>query len=338
MNSAMRCLRAHFFQYEIGLRRTEVPIALRIGSAWASAMEARWNGLSYEQALTKALPEGIDLDAVTVSTISALLFSYYKIYGNAEKEGHLHPEVQFKSDLDFGFTAEGKMDGLGSLHDGRSAIIEGKTTADSLAPDSDYWLRLAFNLQIYQYVVAAREANWPIEVVFYDVCRKPSIRPKNISDVDTNGLKIVLDAAGNRVLKKNGEPKQTAGEGETLQQHVETPEEFAERLIADINERPEFYFARKEVPILDDQIEAFKLQRMAISKMILSLRENENGLNNPADAWPRHVDKQICGCCQFKSFCLNNINIDFNHPPEGFTVGPASPELEKIEVETESIN
>lgn len=338
MNSAMRCLRAHFWQYEIGLRKTEVGLALRVGSAWAVAMESRWNGLGYEEALAKSLPEGIDLDAVTCATIGALLLSYYKIYGNSEKEGHLHPEVQFRSDLEFGFTAEGKMDGLGSLKDGRSAIIEGKTTADSLSPDSDYWLRLAFNMQIYQYVVAARELNWPIDVVYYDVCRKPSIRPKMVNDLDAQGLKIILNPDGSRAIKKDGTPRQSGGEGLTVQEHIETADEYSERLIADVKERPEFYFARKEIPILDDQIEAFKLQRTAIAKMILSLRENEKGLQHPQDAWPRHVDKQICGCCAYKSFCLSNLNVDIKQPPEGFTLQPFNPELEKIEVEAETVN
>ena len=42
------------------------------------------------------------------------------------------------------------------LADGRLALIEHKTTASDLAPDSDYWMRLRCNDQVYQYVLGAR--------------------------------------------------------------------------------------------------------------------------------------------------------------------------------------
>jgi hypothetical protein len=328
LGSMMRCLRAHFWQYEVGLRKDEVGVALKIGSAWARAMEARWRGDGYDAALSKALPEGqTEIDAQTAATIAGLLFSYYKTYGNSEHEGQLHPEVQFKGDLEFGFTVEGKMDGLGSLKNGHQVIIENKTTSASLEPDSDYWLRLAFNMQVYQYVLAARELNWNVDNVFYDVTRKPSIRPKNIDDLDAQGLKVVLNMDGTRAIKKDGSPRQSGGEGFIVQGHVETPDEYSERLIADIAERPGFYFARKEVPILDDQLEAFRLQRLAIAKLILSLRETETGLERREDAWPRNVGEFTCNFCSYKSFCLNNVSVDLNHPPEGFSVKPFNPEL-----------
>lgn len=336
MTCAMQCLRKHFWSYEIGLRKTEDSIALRIGSAWARSMEARWNGADYDSALAAALPEGCGFDEYTMATISGLLAAYYEIYGATESFGSMTPEVQFRSELGDGvFTCEGKIDGLGILNDGREALIESKTTSDSIAPDSDYWLRLTFNLQVYQYVCEARKLGHDLATCFYDVTRKPMIQPKQVTDLDEKGLKIVLDVSGTRVGIGTGEKfrwKQSASAdaGEKLQSHLETPEEFCDRLYKDCLARPDFYFVRKEVPIIDQQIESFERQRLAIAGMIKHIRNHE--WSNPImrrdpEAWPRNVSEHTCDFCQFKSFCLQNISVDISNPPEGFTVQPFNPEL-----------
>jgi hypothetical protein len=335
MGCAMKCLRQHYYQCEVGLQKLEVGLALRIGSAWARAMEARWKRATYEGALASALPDGIELDAFSLSTVAALLAGYYDYYGKRENLAKIHPEVQFAYDLGEGFTVEGKMDGLGSLKDGRSVLIEDKTTRESLDPASDYWLRLSFNMQLFQYVLAAREHGWDVSVVLYDVTRKPSIRPrKEVGDLDSEGRKIVVDSEGKRVFnlagKNKGEPRQSAdaAKGYFIKCHKETPDEFCDRLWIDTRTRPEFYFQRREVPILDGDLEAFESQRLAIARLILSLRANEKGLRNPADAWPRNVSKDTCNYCSFKSFCLQNISLDVNNPPQGFVVRPFNPELQ----------
>jgi len=370
MVCAMQCLRRHFFSYEIGLRKTEEGLALRIGSAWARAMEARWNGKPYEAALADAVPEGVRLNDYDMATISALLAAYYDYHGQSESEGRVHPEVQFRSELGDGvFTCEGKMDGLGSLADGRSVIIESKTTSDSLAPDSDYWLRLSFNLQVYQYVSEARKLGWDVATCFYDVTRKPMIQPKQVNDLDSEGRKIVEDAYGKRVFKikkvpyeerryGNGNEAVIKGvkevedldnpiqsgsteKGWTIKSHIETPEEFCDRLYKDCLARPEFYFARKEVPVIDQQIESFERQRVAIAGLIKSIREQESTAcvgwqqdGNPErdpEAWPRNVSEHTCDFCQFKSFCLQNLSVDLKNPPEGFKVAGFNPELVNAE-------
>jgi hypothetical protein len=44
MAALLACPRKHFWRYELGLRRTVDADALRFGSAWHRAMEARWSG------------------------------------------------------------------------------------------------------------------------------------------------------------------------------------------------------------------------------------------------------------------------------------------------------
>jgi hypothetical protein len=327
----LSCPRAHFWSYERRLRREDSGPALRFGSAWHRAMEARWKGHAAEDCLSLALPEGVDLDAIQAETLASLLLVYFRIYGaQDELIAQAFPEVEFKQDLKASrsFYSAGKIDGLVKLSDGRFAIIEHKTTSDDVSEGSDYWTRLRFNPQLLQYVGSARQLGWPVETAIYDVTRKPMIQPRQIPLLDEQGCKIVNDAAGNRVYKKDGSPRESAdtANGYVLQTRIETPEEFGQRLFADANERPGFYFARREVPILDQDLDEFAAQRITTSRMILGCRAEERRLQRQEQAWPRNVG-QACGYCEYAQFCLQNITPDLNQPPAGFRVGEQNPEL-----------
>ena len=331
MGSLLRCPRAHYWQYEVGLRKDSTGLALRVGSAWHRAMEARWRGADYDAALAAALPEGIDLDAYDCATVAGLLAGYYRCYGDVETVGTLQPEVEFTLPLvgSRTFAVSGKIDGLGSLKDGRTVLIEAKTTSDSLAPESEYWMRLRFNSQVYQYFLAAQHFGWNLGEVLYDVTRKPSIRPKQIADLDSNGCKIVLDAQGQRVFKANGKPRETADHehGYVVRSHIETPDEFNARLTEDCCARPDFYYARREVAVLNEDLEEFQSQRLTLGRTILHCRQEEKRFDRPERAWPRAVSESNCQYCSYQSFCLQNLSVDLNTPPEGFSIQAFNPEL-----------
>ena len=359
LNTLISCPRKHFWAFEIGLRLTERPsLALRFGSAWANAMEARWQGKTYEEALAIGIPEGIDLDAYMCETFAALLAGYYDYYGKRETAGKIHPEVQFESKLEgTNFSCMGKMDGLGTLKSGQSALIEAKTTGSGIEADSEYWMRLRFNIQVLNYIVEARKLGWDIAKAIYDVTRKPQIKPSTIADLDGDGKKIVIDSEGTRIYKKKKanaiigkgkkakeqvieindlyNPRQSGDEskGWIVKQHTETPAEFADRLWKDINERPAFYFHRREIPIIEAEVEDFIRQRLEMASLIEHYRHREDAdfecHQRDPQAWPRHVSLETCNWCDFKSFCLQNISVDINNPPQGYSIQPFNPELQQ---------
>lgn len=332
MSALLQCPRKHFWAFEVGLRPETDSLALRFGKAWHSAIEARWNGGEFETALAAAVPENAQLDELAVATLSGLLAGYFRRYQGEDLIAKVHPEVQFDHPLAASrtFTVAGKMDGLVELRDSRLALKEDKTTADSIAPDSDYWLRLRFNSQLLQYVLAARALGWDVAIIIYDVVRKPAIEPRQIPLLDEKQKKIVRDSNGQRVFKANGEPRESGDKekGYTLQVRIETPEEFAARLAEDTQNRPDFYFARREVPILEGDLEEFQAQRLTLSRMILHCRQAEKKLSRREQAWPRNVDERNCSSCAYSGFCLQNTTIDLNHPPAGFKVKSTNPELE----------
>lgn len=337
MNCLVRCQRQHYWQCEVGLVRSDKGLALRIGTAWALGQEARWRGADYDTALAAAIPLGVELAPYELAKVAALLAAYYDHYSDdARQVAVMHPEVKIAPrELGVGeFEVSGKIDGLGVMKDGRHVIVEGKSTSDPIDPDSDYWLRLAFNMQLCQYIVESRYIGWDVRLVVYDVLRKPTIRPlKRVYDRDDNDRKIVLDKEGNRVMMRNGKPRQSSDDekGWFLQEHPETPDEYCDRLYKDALTRPAFYFVRREVPVIDGQLITFELQRIQLARQILRNRTDEAALirhgHHPCNAWPRNVSKDTCNFCSYKSFCLTNITPDLGNPPEGFSVQPFNPEL-----------
>lgn len=330
MNCLLSCPRKHYYRYEVGLRRAVEADALRFGSAWHVAMEARWQGLSINDAFERALGDYQDLDELQVATLSGLLAAYYTRNFDDPIQS-VHPEVEFRQPLAGSrtFDCAGKIDGLAVMKDGRLALVEHKTAGYDISPESDYWLRLRGNTQVMQYILAARSLGWDVALVIYDVTRKPMIAPKNIPNLDAAGCKIVLDREGNRIFKKDGSPRESADieKGWTVQNTVETPEQFADRLAQDAMDRPDFYFARREVPILEDDLAEFEIQRAVQARSILSCRAEGRRALKPEHGWPRNVGEMTCRNCDYAAFCLQNTPVDPAQPPAGFVVGAAHTEL-----------
>ncbi len=291
MASFQRCPREHYWKYEVGLRSDRHAPALTFGSAWASAMESRWKGKSFKVAAANAIA-GQKMERIPETIFSSLLMAYYAHWGNKEVRTKIHPEQEFKGPLNGvpGWTVAGKLDGLGTQN-AEHVIVEGKTTASKIDSGSDYWMRLRFNPQLLQYYVAAMAAGWNIAKVIYDVVRKPKLKQKLKGKVP------------------------------------ETLYDFGERVFESIQSKPEFYFARREVTVLQDDVDAFLAHRNNIAFNIMHFRKREKLFRLPEEAHVRAVGTNTCRNCQFQSFCLQNRTVNPKRPPAGFRVGAFNPEL-----------
>ncbi len=336
-----QCPRKHWYRYEVGLARATTANYLRIGKAFHRGLELRGLGATQEAAIADALlpysapPPGVDEHeyAVERETVAHLLAGYYWRYENDELAVQ-QTELQFHIPLVNPDSARasaahelaGKIDAIVRLPDGRLALLEYKTAGEDIGPESDYWLRLRGDAQISTYMIAARALGYDIATVMYDVTRKPTIRPRQIPLTDADGLKIVLDAAGARVLTKQGKPRQTGDTelGYMLQTRPETPEEFGRRLLADIADRPDYYYQRREVPRLDDDLAECRVELWQQSQQLLETRRRGR--------WFRNVTRMNCGGCEFAGICLNNVTVDPANPPSGFVVlENVHPELDDLD-------
>jgi len=294
-SSLRRCPRQHYLRFELGLSRIRKATPLRFGGAFHYGLELYRSGLSRDLAIETACcdyatcPEWADPTgwAVEREALAALLAGHFWRYQDDDIE-QVAVEQTFEIPLinpDTGaasrtFVVAGKIDGIVRLPDGRLAVLEYKTAGEDVSPDAEYWLRLRCDGQISLYVLAARALGHDVATVLYDVTRKPTIR-----------------------LRK-----------------AETPEQYGERLLKDIGDRPDYYFQRREVPRLEDELAECRAELWQQAQLILETRRRAARLPDPSRAWFRNVSRLTCGYCEFSGLCLGAVHIDPANPPSGYEV------------------
>lgn len=303
LSSLRRCPRLHYYRYEMGLSRIRSATALRFGAAFHLGREHfnrnrdRDAAVAAAMAAYQILPQWADpVDwAVECETVKALLSGHLWRYGNDNIE-FIAVEMSFEIPLvnpDTGvasrkFTLAGKIDAIVRLADGRLAVLEYKTAGEDIADGAEYWLRLRCDGQISQYVLAARAMGHDVATVIYDVTRKPTIR-----------------------LRQS-----------------ETPEAYGQRLLDDIGERPDYYYQRREVPRLEDELASYRTELWQQAQGLIELRRRAVKLDDPSNAHFRNVGKMTCGYCEFADLCLNGVRVDPANPPVGFEIlADVNPEL-----------
>jgi len=337
MSTAKACLRRYHYRFNLGLVRQKSFKALRMGSAVHAGLAAWSRG---DARYVRIATAGYDAEplwadphewAVECEIVARLLLGYAWFY-QADPIGYDEVEQSFEMPLvnpETGaasrtFHLAGKRDGLVTW-EGRRFVLERKTSGEDIGPDSDYWLRLRIDPQISLYALAARHEGHNVAGVLYDVIRKPTIAPRQIPELDEDGLKVVVDIeTGARAVNKNGTPRQSAGPGLTMMTRTETAIEFGERLGADIEERPEYYFQRREIPLLDDQLAEFREEVWQQSKLLIECRNK--GL------WFKSVSRTTCGFCDYADLCFQGITVGEGDTPAGYErITDKFPELKDSE-------
>lgn len=334
------CPRKHQLRYELGLARETVADCLRLGGAFHDGLDRKNKGANTDDAINQATagydspPEAIDPQKWNIErvTVRNLLAGHCWRYEDDDLD-IVASELPYQISLvnpDTGASSRtwdlaGKIDAIVRLPDGRLAVLEYKTVGYDIGPDSDYWLRLRGDSQISMYMIAAMTLGHGVVVVLYDATRKPTIRPCQVPLLDDAGCKIVIDADGVRVYTKQGKPRQTGSkaDGWELQSRTETSEEFGERLLADIGERPDYYYQRREVPRMADDLRECQYELWQQSQAIIEARRHGR--------WFRNVSYYTCPHCEFAGICLNNVHVGPDEMPSGFTKLPTvHPELEGL--------
>ena len=325
MNCLLECPRKYYYRYELGIEKLEKSKALSLGSAWANFKELFREGKPIDEAISKTVAGQQDTTNLNIPMFVAMASAYDSCFGDRNVYSHIYPEVEFDRqmpEVPGDFRAFGRLDAICVARNGEHVINEDKTTSQDISPGAPYWDRVLFNVQILQYVFEARKIGWDVSRVVYEVSRKPKTERKVVPELDENGLKIVIcDETGERALNKNGTPRQTGGDGFTIQGRMETDEEYAGRMKADILADPTRWFAQRDVYVTDDQLEEFAAHRSACARQILANREAAKGMAKPAQAWPRNVDSGRCrNMCDFCGFCLQGWSVEAGMLPEGYTI------------------
>lgn len=236
---------------------------------------------------------------------------------------------------------QGKIDKIVRGLNGICCIDEHKSTSKSLDPDSTYWNHLNLDTQTRLYPWAARQMQLNgdlepygikptdplISMVRFDAWHKPQIRPKKLTQADSNkfvedglylgdqfSIEIIsgpmnLPSGG---LKVNNEPAEvTPGKKEGTFAVRETPEMFGTRLLKEIAENPEKYFARRELSRTADDMKQLEYEMVNIYHTIKFMDRN--------GAWWKN--EQQCEAtfkCPYIPVCYNNVDVSNGIVPDGF--------------------
>ncbi len=323
------CHRLYQFRYVLGVRPVATAEAMRFGTSAHAGLEV-WTSLDsagrderLDRTLAALQPApGTEVDAIAQVTVEELLRGYHFRWQD-EPVRTVFVERQFEADLvnpatgaaSRTFRLGGKMDaGVEALAPlgcgapaGEPLLVEHKTTSEDIGPGSTYWQRLRIDSQISTYFVGAQSTGFDAAGCLYDVIRKPSIRPASVPLTDEDGVKIVLNAAGERVRTKDGKKwreSSDAASGYVLQARAETPEEFRARLRADIAENPDRYYQRGFVVRLEEELRDGMFDTWQTARLI---REAEL-----AGRYPRNPDACVrySRPCEFFDVCTGAASLD----------------------------
>ncbi|MBN1456572.1 MAG: PD-(D/E)XK nuclease family protein [Sedimentisphaerales bacterium] len=347
IRSLRRCHFKHYLEYVLGIRPANQANYFRYGGVFHNALDFRANGRTIEQAIYNALLPYDDMMAsdevfIEKSILGSLLKAYFWRWQDMDNSMKIiASELPFNLPLinphtgqEQGFSVAGKIDKIVQLEDGRLAVMEHKTTSDDLDPTSNYWKRLRIDLQISIYTLAAQSLGYPVEAVLYDVVRKPVTKPKQL----TQGQTKHLLETGNYLAKLNGH-ELTIGsysvdsqkepltvvvgdefaevtEGVKAISITETFNMFGDRVFADMCDRYDYFFARREIPRLESDINQTRLSLWQYAQM-LTRCEKDN-------CWPMNDDGCVgFGTCSYFDLCTGGFDpFTDNYIPEGFVVVP----------------
>jgi hypothetical protein len=227
----------------------------------------------------------------------------------------------------------GKVDRL--VRDKNTGLVyiwERKSTSHSIT-SPEYWSGLAQGDQVSGYIYGGRfaQANGqlkpygiksedpPIAGAFCDVWHEPDIAPKRVSKADLKTLAETGEYCGTKVAAPN-----PLTPGLTDGVLVETPEMFGARLLADIAERPEHYFAQREVARTDKELEAFQARIYRIGKQIRTVEKNDLWVCNLQSCWNKFK-------CEFMDLCRSGVEVDAETVPVGYK--KRHPKAEEVNLE-----
>lgn len=161
---------------------------LRFGTLVHVGLERWWQTVDLGAALDAMRASDRQIDPFELAKAEALLVGYDARWRDEPLEV-LAVEQEFRVPLrnpktgaaSNTFVVGGKIDAIVRDATGRVFVVEHKTSAESLAPESDYWKRLRLDAQISTYIAAAQSLGFDAIGCLYDVIGKPGIKPLGVN-------------------------------------------------------------------------------------------------------------------------------------------------------------
>jgi hypothetical protein len=268
-----RCPRYHQHAYVDLVRPVETSFALRFGTLIHLALESWWSTPASRLIAAMAAIESAcandEFDEFERIKAEELIRGYHARWSDDTYET-ISVEQEFQIPIEGGHTLGGKFDAL-ARKDGKTYIIEHKTTSESLEPGGDYYQRVCtLDSQVSTYYRAAKALGHDVTSCVYDCILRIALRPY-----------------------KAGKTRKAD----------ETAEEFRLRVRAAIADEPERYYARYAIVRTErDETEAASDLRRTIRHLEIAVEEGS--YRNTESC------KSFGSPCQYISVCSGLDSMD----------------------------
>lgn len=246
----------------------------------------------------------------------AMTAGYFDRYSK-DKENYFTVSVEEVFDItEGGVRFGGKIDTLlRRKSDNRLIHMEHKTSgwAKVLDETSDYWTNLFINRQIalYSFAIAKKYGEMPLTI--WDVVYKPR-----------------LDILGSKVRQRKTETELEFKTRRSL--GLESPEAYENRLREEYRANPK-YFIRREINLLDDDIQALVDESHFTSLRINAVMNWKDGYTREDIQWARNPVACMSnwGTCPFLQTCSGFASLENNSKLEKLETPHPELEVEKDE-------
>lgn len=318
LKDARACQRLHHLRYDLGYRPVREDDVLRFGTLVHLGLEAWWKHQNEGRDPLEAALQAMagESDPFEHAKAEVMMIGYDARW-RGEPYEVISVEAQFETAVINPATGAssrtwrlgGKLDVLvRDLRDRLRKVVEHKTSTEDITAGSEYWRRLRMDSQISTYFDgAAALGSGDVAACLYDVLLKPALRQSQVPLLDDAGVKIVLDAGGQRVRIQSGKKWRETGDsaqGYVLQTRDETADEFRNRLTEAVASDPDRYFARGEVVRLAGELDEARFDTWQLGQQI---RESEL-----AGRFPRNPDACVRygRTCPFFDHCTGVASLD----------------------------
>ncbi len=318
------CPRKEWIQYMLGIRKIKTAAPLRFGTAFHLGLDLLGQDISLLSVIAQIRfgyetpPAWADADDIAelqieCEKVCCLLSGYHWRWQDDEAAVMAteqvfclpirNPETGRASHT---FKIAGKIDKIVERADLCIAIREHKTTGDPIEkPDADYWKRTRLDQQVTGYFWAARELGHAVETIEWDAIHKPGMAPHKATPIEKRKYKKDGDLYANQRLVDEPLP------------------EYAERLMADIGSRPNFYYRREEVPRLQSDIDEYLAELWQVAIAIRQAQLHDRHYRNTSACTSPYRCEYLDVCHGAESFA--------DGLPEGFEkIDFVHPELEEL--------
>jgi hypothetical protein len=285
--------------------------------------------------------------AVEREIVANALAAYHWLYGTGSEYETVATELQFELPLvnpETGhatpnFVRVGKIDRIvRHKGTGRLMIQEYKSTSKPIDSGSTYWDRLRKDTQLKFYINAARDLQekdpgtseigiGSLSGLLHDVFHKPTIKPSKLTMGESAEFVKTGDYCGQKfdvvtpseiaeltcpsIIVDGVLVEVESGKKEGTFALRETPGMFGARLLQDMTQRPEFYFARREIAFTDAELEDFRYQVWALQKTIAEMTNSGHWFENEAQC-------EATFKCAYGPICYQNVDVFHGATPPGF--------------------